>query len=156
MKSGVNPVFGNQGFGGGLAVGGFIVDVRAPKSMFVCQISAMTANDLPTVISSLSSFFDDWLAVQLSKTPTPGIQVAIRVGDELAYSRAFGLANAQTGEALTTAHRFRVASHSKTFTATAILVLAEQGKLRLDDTLATWILELDDAPAGQEIGRAHV
>ena len=36
---------------------------------------------------------------------------------------------------LTTEHRFRIASHSKTFTATAVVQLAEQGRLRLDDTV---------------------
>ncbi|MEZ5250231.1 MAG: serine hydrolase [Ilumatobacteraceae bacterium] len=40
-----------------------------------------------------------------------------------------------TGEPLTTGHLFRIASHSKTFTATAVMQLVERGDLRLDDTV---------------------
>src|SRR4051794_31463281 len=52
------------------------------------------------------------------------------------------MADAAAGVALTTSHRFRIASHSKTFTATAIVRLAERGILRLDDRLDRWLPEL--------------
>jgi D-alanyl-D-alanine carboxypeptidase len=39
------------------------------------------------------------------------------------------------GQKLTPRHRFRVASHSKTFTAVAVLKLREQGRLKLDDAV---------------------
>ena len=48
---------------------------------------------------------------------------------------------------MTPRHIFRIASHSKTFTATAIMQLVEAGKLRLDDRLADsipWLRPLDD------------
>ena len=61
----------------------------------------------------------------------------------------FGVANLATGEALTPSHRFRVASHSKTFTATAIMKLVEAGRLRLDDTAGTYVRGLHKA-----VGRA--
>ena len=48
-------------------------------------------------------------------------------GDELVLSAAVGVADAAAGTPLTTAHLFRVASHSKTFTATAVLQLVEAG-----------------------------
>ena len=54
-------------------------------------------------------------------------------GGKLVLDQAFGSANLASGEALTPAHLFRVASHSKTFTAVGIMRLVEAGKLRLDD-----------------------
>ncbi|WP_460707127.1 serine hydrolase domain-containing protein [Luteococcus sediminum] len=77
---------------------------------------------------------------------TPGVQVAIRVGDELGASFALGSSNLRTGEGLTTAHLFHIASHSKTFTATAVLQLVEAGRLRLDDAVEQWIEELAGSP----------
>ena len=55
------------------------------------------------------------------------------------------------GTPLTTEHRFRIASHSKTFTATAVVQLAEQGRLRLDDTVGHWLADL----AGDAARRRH-
>lgn len=59
--------------------------------------------------------------------------IAIAFEDRLLLSRAYGLADVEEGAALTTDHVFRIASHSKTFTATAIMQLVEQGRMRLDD-----------------------
>lgn len=89
-----------------------------------------------------------WLAYQRRYLRTPGVQAAIRVGDELITSRAYGFADEPAGTPLRTDHLFRIASHSKTFTATAILQLVRQGSLRLDDPVADHVPEL----AGTGVG----
>lgn len=104
---------------------------------------------LREAIVDILPYLESWLEFQRDRARQPGLQVAIRLGDELLYSHAFGLANVETGKKLTTKHLFHVASHSKTFTATAIFQLLEASKLRLDDTLATWLPEMADAPAGE-------
>lgn len=76
-----------------------------------------------------------WSTTDLARVP--GVQVAVRVGGELAASFALGMANEATGEALTPGHLFRIASHSKTFTATAVFQLVEAGIVRLDDPAGT-------------------
>ncbi|MGC8030317.1 serine hydrolase, partial [Salmonella enterica] len=58
-----------------------------------------------------------------------------------------------TGEALTTRHRFRVASHSKTFTATGILKLREEGRLRLDDAAGAFVTGLHPEVAKVTLGQ---
>ena len=52
---------------------------------------------------------------------------------------AFGHANLATGEKLTPRHRFRIASHSKSFTAAGIMKLRERRKLRLDDPVGQYV-----------------
>lgn len=69
----------------------------------------------------------------VSRYQVPGLAVAVARGSELLYEEAFGLADAFSGERLTPAHRFRVASISKPITSTAVFTLVEQGRLRLDD-----------------------
>lgn len=62
----------------------------------------------------------------------PGLSVAIAVKGKPAYVEAFGVADRETGEALTPQHRFRIASISKSITSAGIFTLIEAGKLRLD------------------------
>lgn len=105
--------------------------------------------ELVDVVTQLAPFLEDWTEHHRRFSHTPGIQVAVRVGDQLCASFAVGTSNEATGEPLTTRHLFHVASHSKTFTATAVMQMVEAGRLRLDDPLAAWVPELDGSPAAQ-------
>ncbi|GHF56709.1 CubicO group peptidase (beta-lactamase class C family) [Deinococcus metalli] len=98
-------------------------------------------------VRTLAPYLTSWLEFQRDLARVPGVQVAVRVGGELAASFALGVANEATGEALTTRHLFRIASHSKTFTATGIFQLVEAGAVRLDDTAGRWLPELEGSPA---------
>lgn len=105
-------------------------------------------------VRHIAPYLERWLEYGRDYHRIPGVQVAVRVGDELAASFALGTANEDTGEALTTRHLFRIASHSKTFTATAVFQLVEAGKLRLDDTAGHWLPELQGSPAADMTVRA--
>src|SRR6516162_2819685 len=74
-----------------------------------------------------------WLGYQMRQSELPGCVVALAHKDDIVLEQAFGSANLRRGTKLTPRHRFRVASHSKSFTAAGILKLREAGKLRLDD-----------------------
>ena len=92
---------------------------------------------------------DGWIAFRQRLDRVPGIQVAVLHEDRLVLSSAHGHADVESGVALTTSHLFRIASHSKTFTATAVLQLVEDGRLRLDDPLGDHLDFLAGAPAGR-------
>ena len=66
---------------------------------------------------------------------------------------AFGHANLATGEKLTPRHRFRIASHSKSFTAAGIMKLRERRKLRLDDPVGQYVEGLHPRVAETTIGQ---
>jgi CubicO group peptidase (beta-lactamase class C family) len=89
-----------------------------------------------------------WLQYRAWYTRVPGVQYAIWFDGAVQASGAFGFADLAGGRRMTDRHLFRVASHSKTFTATAVLQLAERGKLRLDDRVAEHLPELAGTPAG--------
>ena len=99
-------------------------------------------------------YAERWLAYRAWRLQVPGVQWAVRFDGELQGSGAVGVADVVTGEPLTTTHRFRIASHSKTFTSTAVLAAVEQGLLRLDQPIAELLPELADAPSG--VGAATV
>lgn len=84
-------------------------------------------------------YADQWLEFQMRLTRQPGCVFAVAYKGRLVFEKAYGYANALTGERMTPRHRFRVASHSKTFTAVAILKLREAGRLRLDDPVGRYV-----------------
>jgi CubicO group peptidase (beta-lactamase class C family) len=81
---------------------------------------------------------DDLLERTLSPDE-PGCSAAVGVEGEVVWAGARGLADLATGRALTPSTTLDVASVSKQFTATAVLLLAQEGRLALDDPLSRWV-----------------
>src|SRR5262249_32772197 len=76
---------------------------------------------------------------ELRETNTPGAAVAIARGDQVIFSKAFGVSNLETGAPLTPDMLFRIASVTKVFTATALGMLAEKGKLKLNEPIGHYV-----------------
>lgn len=96
---------------------------------------------------------DKWLAAaldyiprflehQMRLTEQPGCAIAVAHRGKLVLEQAFGHADLVAGHALTPRHRFRVASHSKSFTAAGVLKLREQGRVKLDDRVGQYVAGL--------------
>jgi D-alanyl-D-alanine carboxypeptidase len=75
-------------------------------------------------------YIPSWLEFQLRVLALPGCAIAIAHGGKIVLDRAFGYADTVRREPLTPRHRFRAASHAKSFTAAGILKLRETAKLR--------------------------
>ena len=86
-----------------------------------------------TWLSAAVDYLPRWLEHQMRVTEQPGCAIAVAHKGKLVFEAAFGHADLSRGIALTPRHRFRVASHSKTFTAAALMKLREMRKLQLDD-----------------------
>jgi len=76
----------------------------------------------------------------------PGMAIGIVKGDEVAYAKAFGVQSLETQTPVTLDTKFCVQSISKTFVATAVMQLAERGKLDLDAPIVQYLpyFRLDD------------
>ncbi|GAB47483.1 serine hydrolase domain-containing protein [Mobilicoccus pelagius] len=103
---------------------------------------------LLTAVRDSAEALTAWVDLRRRQLRVPGVQVCIRVGEGIGVSAAFGSADVENDVPLTTRHLFRVASHSKTFTATAAMQLREDGVLGLDDRVARWVPELADHALG--------
>lgn len=83
------------------------------------------------------NYINTWLDVNFKNSANfPGMQVAILHEDKMVYSKAFGCSDLESHTEMTTSNTFRIASHSKTFTSTAIMQLFEAEKLSLDDKIS--------------------
>lgn len=79
---------------------------------------------------------------------SPGATVLIAKNNNIIYRKAFGMANLELNVPMKPEHVLPLASITKQFTSVAILMLMEQGKLSLQDTLSKFI---EDYPRGNEI-----
>lgn len=91
----------------------------------------------------LSKRIDD-IANALGKASEPGFTVAVAKGDKLLFSRGYGSANPEYDIPNSPTTIFHVASVSKQFTAFAIALLADQGKISLNDDIRKYLPELKD------------
>lgn len=123
-------------------------------AVFACGVApahgAATAETAVAVSPAIAARVDAILAggVTDAAGSAPGIAVAIVENGRVAYERAAGFENVAAKRAATTHTRFALASITKTFTAVSVMQLAERGKIRLGDTLATY---LPDAPHAREV-----
>src|SRR5437870_3717925 len=81
----------------------------------------------------------------LTKTGAPSASIAVVKDGKIAYVHAYGNAQIDPPRLATTDMRYSIGSISKQFTAAAIMMLQEEGKLSLDDKIVRWLPELTRA-----------
>ena len=84
----------------------------------------------------------------------PGAAVAVVDDGAIVFQRAYGVANLETDTPMTTRSIFEIASLTKQFTAAAVMMLVEEGKLRLDDPISQYVE--GTPPAWQRITLRHL
>ena len=92
-----------------------------------------------------------WLEFQMRLHAQPGCALAVAHRNRVVLELALGYADAAKRERLTPRHRFRVASHSKSFTAAGVMKLQEKRKLRLRDRAGRYVGGLHPALARASI-----
>ena len=98
---------------------------------------ALAETRSPSVAEQLDALFAPW-----NRNDEPGLVIGVAQDGAVVYRRGFGMASLETAAANTPATRMRIGSTSKHFTCLLALLLAEEGKLDLDQTIRTYIPEL--------------
>ena len=113
-----------------------------------CQMSLMRSAWTLQLLCICLLFASTWCAAQdhaaqidaifqpLVSSSSPGCAVLVVRDGKTIFKKGYGLADLRTGIAIDSQTNFRLASFTKQFTATAIMLLAKDGKLRYDDTLS--------------------
>lgn len=103
------------------------------------------------IATELDNFF-----TQMFPPETPGGAVLVMMNDSILFSRGYGIADLKTREPITSKTLFNLGSISKTFVANGVLLLAEQGKLALEDSLLKYFPEFRDKSIAQKIRIKHL
>ena len=81
----------------------------------------------------------------LQTTGVPSASLAVVKDGKVVYAQAYGIARLEPRLPATTEMAYSIGSISKQFTATAVLMLQQQGKLSLDDKISKWLPDLTRA-----------
>jgi D-alanyl-D-alanine carboxypeptidase len=124
---------------------------------FASSVAAQSPPSTPNIaddpdVQGAQRLFSAWLEGQIAYRGLPGIVVGVVADQQLVWATGFGYADVAAKRPMTPATKFRMASHSKLFTATAIMQLREQGKLRLDDPVSKYLPWFQVKPAGDDDG----
>jgi CubicO group peptidase (beta-lactamase class C family) len=97
---------------------------------------------------------DHYLRDQMAKNHIPGLAVAVVRDGKVIKANGYGQANLEWPSPVSTKTRFQLASATKPFTGTALMLLVQEGKLSLDDPVTK---HLPEAPAAwQSITLRHL
>ena len=112
------------------------------KVLYLALLSALMAGPAQaqdTMPPALTSKIDAAVTEALQTTGAPSASIAVVKGGQLVYTRAYGLANVENKAEATPGMRYSIGSISKQFAASAILLLAEEGRLSLDDKVGKFL-----------------
>ncbi len=122
----------------GMGLGVFAIVIIAIVLLLRAQ-DAEQSDQPASITAQMDKIFEKW-----DKPDSPGCALAVIKDGRIVYKRGIGMANLDHDVPITPATVFYMASVSKQFTAAAIALLAQQGKLSLDDEVRKYIPELPD------------
>jgi CubicO group peptidase (beta-lactamase class C family) len=111
----------------------------AVLALIACSTLTLAAQTVDTIDPALKARIDSIAAGVMEQRGVPSASVAVVQGGKLVYTHAYGLAHISPDKAATPDMRYSIGSISKQFTAAAILMLQEQGKLSLDDAVGKYV-----------------
>ena len=115
--------------------------VVLPGSTAIAQTGRFDLDKTKSVLTPL-------IERTLAENGIPSMSIALVRGDSIVWKAAFGYSNLRTHTPATTETLYSTGSSGKSLTATAIMQLAEQGKLKLDDPINRY---LGDSPVQDRI-----
>lgn len=113
--------------------------LRALAFSLLATAVSTFAQAVDTIDPALKARVDAIAQGVLVERGVPSASVAVVQGGKLVYTHAYGLAHVAPDKAATPEMRYSIGSISKQFTAAAILMLQEQGKLKLDDPVGKYV-----------------
>lgn len=123
----------------------------SPASTPVVRVEPVNIANDPDVLAA-TRLFSAWMEGQISYRGLPGAVVGVVSDQQLVWSQGYGFADLKGKIPMNAATKFRMASHSKLFNATAVMQLREDGKLRLDDPVSKYLPWFKAKPAGDDDG----
>ena len=99
--------------------------------VFLVLLSVKAISQVENIAPAIQQIFKEEKVV--------GLSVAVVKDNKIIYTNSFGSSNLETGAPLTNKNIFRIASISKSFSATSIMQLIEAGKLDLDEDVSNLV-----------------
>src|ERR1051325_1213011 len=121
------------------------------RKYFVVLIAALSLYSCKDKPNELDQLFSSQM-----KKDGPGASVLIMKGDSVIFSKSYGLADLNTKERITGKTLFNVGSITKTFVMNSILMLRDEGKLSLEDSLIKYFPEFKNKDIARKVKIKHL
>jgi CubicO group peptidase (beta-lactamase class C family) len=118
----------------------YIAIAQTPSSKKSPTLSEATPQSVGISAERLKKL-DAMLEEAVKNDEIPGLVALVARNGKIVYHTAKGLADVESGKAMSKDAIFRIASQTKAITSTAVMMLWEEGKFRLDDPISNWIPE---------------
>ena len=115
-----------------------LITIALTLALFA-QVTSAQSTVAETITARVDQLFAQW-----DKPDSPGCALALIKDGQIIYKRGYGMANLELTVPITTTSVFKVGSIAKQFTAMSIVMLAQQGKLSLDDNVRKYVPEVPD------------
>ena len=127
-----------------ITTGAIIICLSIGVSFTSAQEPSRSPEPLKATSSSTTAI-DDYIQDRMRKSHIPGVSIAIIHDGKVVLARGYGMANVELSVPATENTVYQLASVTKTFTATAIMMLVQEGKLGLDDKINALLPDLPTA-----------
>jgi len=114
-----------------------IAPLAMPMAMLAAGLLAACTPSAPA--DPRAAALDQAIPAAMQRASVPGAIVGLWQDGRAPYVRTFGVRDTATREPMATDLYMRIGSNTKAFTVTALLILADQGKLRLDDPIGRYV-----------------
>ena len=116
------------------------------RSRWECPLSSLSLTLLLSTLHAVQGgnpldFVGAYVEAELARQRIPAVSVGILRGDSVLLARGFGFSNVELHVAASDSTVYQSGSLGKQFTAAGVVMLAQQGRLRLDDRITRWLPE---------------
>src|SRR5215475_1046798 len=88
---------------------------------------------------AITTKVDDYVAAEMQKQHIPGLSLAVLKNGHIIQVKGYGFANVEHQVPVKPETIFQSGSVGKQFTATAVMILVEEGKIKLDDSISKYL-----------------
>ena len=122
--------------------------------VFIFSAAAYPYNTAENSADSASRKVNEYVAAEIRREKIPGLALGVIRGGKIIKAQGYGLCNVELDVAVKPQTIFQTGSVGKQFTATAVMMLVEEGKIALDDKISKYFPEAP--PTWKEITVRHL
>lgn len=111
--------------------------MRLLSKICVCAIASVSSS-CATLVDWVPHDVDSFVRSEMARQQVPGVALAVVKGGRVVKSAGYGLANVELNVPVTASSIFQSGSVGKQFTAVAVMMQVEDGRLGLDDSIAAF------------------
>src|SRR3989442_3017770 len=115
------------------------------RLIFVCAVLAAGLDSPIRAQDAITSKVDDYIKAEMQRQHIPGLSLAVLKDGQIILAKGYGFANVEHQVSVKPETIFQSGSMGKQFTATAVMMLVEAGKLSLSDPITKYFSDAPDS-----------